>query len=143
VKKSKTKNIILITIAALLFIAISALVLFGTSMTVSYKAAYVSFTEENGVITEVKLGGPFAHNIVEVTSDSETVYDENGNAAQIITTYEGSVKQSLIFSKEQTITIEVSDTVEYIYLFNFNETIIIKNGILVDWLQSNTGKRRL
>lgn len=131
-KKINAKRIIMISVLVVLFIIVSATILFGTSITGSYKAAHMSFTEENGTITEVKFGGPFNYNIVKLTSEIETAYDENGNVMQIVATYEGDVSKSFIFSDEPTISIEVSDTVEYIYQFIFDETIIIKNGVLVD-----------
>lgn len=131
-KKRNVKKIIIISVIAVLFIVVSATILFGTPITISYKAAHMSFTEENGIITEVKFGGPFDYNNVKLTSKTENAHNENGNVTQIISIYEGTVSKSFIFSNEPTITIEVSDTVEYIYQFNFDETIVIKNGVIVD-----------
>lgn len=131
-KKRNVKKIIMISVIFVLFIVVSVTILFGTSITVTYKAAHMNFTEENGIITEVNFGGPFNYNNVKLTSEIENTHDENGNVTHIIATYEGDVSKSFIFSNEPTITIEVSDTVEYIYQFNFDETIVIKNGVLVD-----------
>jgi len=133
-KKRNTKKIITISVIVVLFILISDFVLFGTYfVSVSpIKLKYVSFTEDNGIVTEVKFSGPYKYNDVELISESETIYDENGDVTQIITIYETMVKKSFIYTNEPTVYVEVSDTVEYIYQFNLDETIIIKNGMIAE-----------
>jgi len=133
-KKRNTKKIITISVIVVLYILISDFVLFGTYfVSVSpIKLKYVSFTEHNGIVTEVKFSGPYKYNDVELISESKTIYDENGDVTQIITIYETMVKKSFIYTNEPTVYVEVSDTVEYIYQFNLDETIIIKNGMIAE-----------
>lgn len=133
-KKRNAKKIIITSVIAVLFFIISYQVLFGTSsVTVTpLKAKYVSVIEDNGVIAEVKFSGPFKYNVVELISESESIYDKNGDITQVITIYDTVLKKSFIYTNEPTVYIEVSDTIDYIYQFNLDETIIIKNGVLVD-----------
>lgn len=132
-KKRNAKKIIAIFIIAILFILVSHSILFGTSMSVSpIKLKHVNFIEENGMITEVKFSGPFKYNDVELTAESETFYDENGNVVQIITIYETRVSKSFIYTNEPTVTIEASDTIDYIYQFNLEEPITVKNGVIAN-----------
>lgn len=133
-KRGNKKKVILISISVILFIVVSDFVLFGTyfASVSPIELKYVSFTEDNGIITEVKFSGPYKYNDVELTSESETIYDENGDVTQIITIYETMVNKSFIYTNEPIIVIEVSDTIDYIYQFNLDETITIKNGVIVD-----------
>lgn len=133
-KKGNAKKTIIISVIVVLFIVVSYIVLFGTySVTISpLKSKYVSFIEDNGIIAEVKFSGPFKYNVVELISKSETIYDENGDIAQIIIIYDTEVKKSFIYTNEPTVSIEVSDTIDYIYQFNLDEIIIVKNGMIVE-----------
>lgn len=130
-KKTIKKIVILISAISVILVMLTSIDLLNLGISVSLKSEHANFIQENEIITEVKFTAPPNFNVVQLDPKEETVYDEIGNLQQVITTYGGSVKK-LFSQNESSISIKVSESIEYVYIFNFSDkTVIIKNGVFI------------
>lgn len=130
----KRKFIGLKIFLSVILIVICVIIVYALNIgsTADVKSSQANFIEEDGVITSVELNLPsFPSSKLILNEDVETINADDGSKKQIITTYCVQAEQTWLLAVSGTAEIVTSDSIEYIYYFEFSDkTIAIKNGII-------------
>lgn len=130
--KSKFIGLKIFLSVILIVVCVIIIYVLNIGSTVDVKSSQANFIEEDGVITFVELNVPaFPSCKLIIDKVIETINADDGSKKQIITTYRVQAEQTWFLTLNGSDEIVTSDSIEYIYNFEFaDKTIVIKNGII-------------